>query len=410
MQCLDDFRLSFKGRDFLPLMVGGMGTNISTANLVLAIEKLGGMAHLSDAMLPDVADREIGTHFTKEKTIRFKSMIEEADKTEEKFNLEALSRVSKQYFSDVMEKATGKGLVLVNCMEKLTMNDPIATLRARLNAALDAGVDGITMSAGLHLSSLKLMQDNPRFNDALFGLVVSSARALNLFMKRTAFIGRKLDYVVVEGPLAGGHLGFGEDWRNFKLEDIVKDVVKLVKDTGLNVPVLGAGGIFSGKEAVDLMKKTGASGIQAATRFTIAQESGLPDPVKQVYIDAKDEDVEVNHASPTGYLMRMLKNSPALTANNRPNCESYGYMLHTLKSGWKTRPRRPNAACARICAITKCGRAVRALAGSRRQRLEVKTGSGFFRRPNKSSTTIDWPKQIDNQERGAKVSSASFAR
>ena len=76
MQCLDDFRLSFKGREFLPLMVGGMGTNISTANLVLAIEKLGGMAHLSDAMLPDVADREIGTHFTKEKTIRFKSMIQ----------------------------------------------------------------------------------------------------------------------------------------------------------------------------------------------------------------------------------------------------------------------------------------------------------------------------------------------
>ena len=103
MQCLDDFRLSFKGREFLPLMVGGMGTNISTANLVLAIEKLGGMAHLSDAMLPDVADREIGTHFTKEKTIRFKSMIQEADKTEEKFNLEALSRVSKQYFADVME-------------------------------------------------------------------------------------------------------------------------------------------------------------------------------------------------------------------------------------------------------------------------------------------------------------------
>ena len=90
MQCLDDFRLSFKGREFLPLMVGGMGTNISTANLVLAIEKLGGMAHLSDAMLPDVADREIGTHFTKEKSIFFKSMIQEADKTEEKFNLEAI--------------------------------------------------------------------------------------------------------------------------------------------------------------------------------------------------------------------------------------------------------------------------------------------------------------------------------
>ena len=57
MTCLNDFSLSFKGRDFLPLMVGGMGTNISTAELVLAIEKLGGIAHLSDAMLPDVADK-----------------------------------------------------------------------------------------------------------------------------------------------------------------------------------------------------------------------------------------------------------------------------------------------------------------------------------------------------------------
>lgn len=327
MQCLDDFRLKLKDREFLPLMVGGMGTNISTADLVLAVEKLGGIAHLSDAMLPDVADREIGTHFTKEKTILFKSKISNPDKSDVKFNLESLAKVSKEYFTDVMEKATGKGLVLVNCMEKLTMNDPIATLKTRLNAALDAGVDGITMSAGLHLSSLKLVQDNPRFNDALFGLVVSSARALNLFLKRTSSIGRKLDYIVVEGPLAGGHLGFGEDWKNFKLENIVKDVVGLVRQTGLNIPVLGAGGVFSGKEAVDLMGSTGAEGVQVATRFTIAKESGLPEPVKQVYIDAKDEDVEVNHASPTGYLMRMLKNSPALTAHNRPNCESYGYML-----------------------------------------------------------------------------------
>lgn len=157
MQCLDDFRLSFKGRDFLPLMVGGMGTNISTANLVLAIEKLGGMAHLSDAMLPDVADREIGTHFTKEKTIRFKSMIEEADKTEEKFNLEALSRVSKQYFSDVMEKATGKGLVLVNCMEKLTMNDPICHAEGSIECSIGCRCRRYYDVAGLHLSSLKLM-------------------------------------------------------------------------------------------------------------------------------------------------------------------------------------------------------------------------------------------------------------
>lgn len=327
MQCLDDFRLNFKKGEYLPIMVGGMGTNISTAQLVLAVEKLGGIAHLSDAMLPDVADREIGTHFTKDKTIHFKSMIGQTDKSELKFDLEELGRVSRQYFQSVMEKATGKGLVLVNCMEKLTMNDALGTLKARLNAALDAGVDGITMSAGLHLSSLKLMQENPRFNDALLGLVVSSSRALNLFLKRTAAIGRKLDYIVVEGPLAGGHLGFGEDWRSYQLPNIVKDVIAAVKSAGLNIPVLGAGGVFTGEEAVNLMKETGAKGVQVATRFTIAKESGLPDAVKQIYIDATDEDVEVNHKSPTGYLMRMLKSSPAITDRHRPNCESYGYML-----------------------------------------------------------------------------------
>lgn len=327
MQCLDDFRLKLKKGEFLPLIVGGMGTNISTSELVLAVEKLGGIAHLSDAMLPDVVDRELGTHFTKEKTVQFKSMIQSQDKSAMKFDLEALGRVSRKYFSAVMEKATGKGLVLVNCMEKLTMNDAIGSLKARLNAALDGGVDGITMSAGLHLSSLKLMQENPRFKDALLGLVVSSSRALNLFLKRTASVGRKLDYIVVEGPLAGGHLGFGEDWRNYRLPDIVKDVVATVKNAGLNIPVLGAGGIFTGEDAVDLMKETGASGVQVATRFTIAKESGLPDEVKQIYIDAKDEDVEVNHKSPTGYLMRMLKSSPAISDNHRPNCESYGYML-----------------------------------------------------------------------------------
>ncbi len=74
MSCLDDYRMTLKGREFLPLMVGGMGTNISTSDLVLAIEKLGGIAHLSDAMLPVVADKELGTDFTKQKTILLKKL------------------------------------------------------------------------------------------------------------------------------------------------------------------------------------------------------------------------------------------------------------------------------------------------------------------------------------------------
>ena len=59
--CLKDLRVRLGGKDYVPLMVGGMGVNISTAEMVLAVEKLGGIAHLSDAMLMDLCDRLYGT-------------------------------------------------------------------------------------------------------------------------------------------------------------------------------------------------------------------------------------------------------------------------------------------------------------------------------------------------------------
>jgi len=71
----------------------------------------------------------------------------------------------------------------------------------------------------------------------------------------------------------------------------------------------------------------GCGGVQVATRFTVTDECGLPEKVKQEYFKAKEEDIEVNTISPTGYPMRMLKNSPAIGAGIRPNCEAYGYLL-----------------------------------------------------------------------------------
>lgn len=328
MPCLNDFRILFKGKEYLPLMVGGMGVNISTAQLVLAIEKLGGIAHLSDAMLPVVTDRELGTQFTSERTKRLKFNIDNRDKTENVFELENIRKATMDYVSGVMEKSKGAGLVLINCMEKLTMNQSLETLKTRLNAALDAGISGITLSAGLHLSSFKLMKDNPRFHDALLGIIVSSSRALNLFLKKSASTGRLPDYIVVEGPLAGGHLGFGDDWMNFSLENIVKDVKAFLANAKLNIPVFAAGGIFSGSDATHYVKDIGADGVQVATRFTVAQESGLPTPVKEAYLNSRAEDVVVNHSSPTGYPMRMLKYSPSLSSEVKPNCESYGYLLN----------------------------------------------------------------------------------
>jgi NAD(P)H-dependent flavin oxidoreductase YrpB (nitropropane dioxygenase family) len=67
--------------------------------------------------------------------------------------------------------------------------------------------------------------------------------------------------------------------------------------------------------------------VQVATRFTVADECGLPKKVKQEYFKASEEDIIVNTVSPTGYPMRMLRNTPAIGAGTRPNCEAYGYLL-----------------------------------------------------------------------------------
>ena len=187
MACLNDHRVTFRGKEYVPLMVGGMGTNISSAEMVLAVEKLGGIAHLSDAMLMDVADRVCGTKYIPTKTMKFAKMRGSADKKEMQFDLAQLEEATKLYIGGVMQKATGKGMVFLNVMEKLTMNDPMGSLKVRLNAALDAGIQGITLSAGLHLASFKLMSENPRFREVLLGFVVSSVRALNLILKRTAY-------------------------------------------------------------------------------------------------------------------------------------------------------------------------------------------------------------------------------
>jgi NAD(P)H-dependent flavin oxidoreductase YrpB (nitropropane dioxygenase family) len=94
----------------------------------------------------------------------------------------------------------------------------------------------------------------------------------------------------------------------------------------LNIPIIAAGGVFTGSDAVGFLEK-GAGGVQVATRFTVTHECGLPDKVKQEYFKASEEDIIVNGISPTGYPMRMLKSTPAIGSGIRPGCESYGYLL-----------------------------------------------------------------------------------
>ena len=225
-----------------------------------------------------------------------------------------------------MSRKTGPGLVFINCMEKLTMNSPRETLAVRLASALDAGIDGITLAAGLHLGSFALIEDHPRFRDARLGIIVSSLRALQLFLKKNARLDRLPDYVVVEGPLAGGHLGFGMDWADYDLATIVAEIRDWLRAEQLDIPLIPAGGIFTGSDAVAFLE-AGAAAVQVATRFTVTRECGLPDEIKQEYFKASEDDIEVNQISPTGYPMRMIKASPGIGDGIRPNCEAYGYLL-----------------------------------------------------------------------------------
>ena len=331
MNNLDQYRFQFGKKEYVPIMVGGMGVDISSQELALVASKLGGIGHISDAMSPTVTDRHYKTKFTKEKSIQYRYNIENLDKTQIKFDLENVKKAQKIYVEDTMNKKQGDGAIFVNCMEKLTMNAPNETLKARLDAAMDAGIDGITLSAGLHLSTMALVQDHPRFRDVKFGIIVSSERALKLFLKKSKRLERLPDYIIVEGPLAGGHLGFGiEDWKKHDLKTITAEVLNFLKSNDLSIPVIPAGGVFTGSDAVVYIDM-GASAVQVANRFTISKECGLPTDTKQEYLKAVEDDVIVSLISPTGYPMRILKQSPALGSGIRPNCESYGYILN--KSG-----------------------------------------------------------------------------
>lgn len=326
MKRVDDFRLKFGKTELVPLVVGGMGVDISTAQLALEAARLGGIGHLSDAMVPDVSDRRFNTSFVKDKTRRFKYNVNNLDKSAIKFDLGALAEATRRHVETTMQSKRGEGLIFVNCMEKLTMNAPRETLTVRLASALDAGIDGITLSAGLHLGSFGLIADHQRFRDAKLGIIVSSLRALQLFLRKNARLNRLPDYVVVEGPLAGGHLGFGMDWAQYDLMTITAEIVQYLRAEQLMIPVIAAGGIFTGSDAVAFLQ-AGCAAVQVATRFTVSNECGLPAKVKQEYFKANEDDIVVNTISPTGYPMRMLRNTPAIGAGVRPNCESYGYLL-----------------------------------------------------------------------------------
>lgn len=322
---LADLSLRLGLREFLPLILGGMGVNISVPELALVVANAGGIGHLSDAGAIAVSDQRYGTTFVRNRYQRNKHFSDQPSKAGMLFDLADVREATIRLVGDTMSRKRN-GAIFINVMEKLTMGSPRDTLRTRLHAAMDAAIDGITLGAGLHLGSMELLLEHPRAADTLVGIIVSSARALKLFLHRAARSGRLPDYIIVEGPLAGGHLGFDEHWAEYDLRVIMQEVLQLLAKQQLTIPVIAAGGIFTGAEGMQMIAH-GAAGIQVATRFAVTQESGLPDHVKQAFFAAEADDVVVNTISATGYPMRMLRQSPAIGSLMPPMCESYGYAL-----------------------------------------------------------------------------------
>jgi NAD(P)H-dependent flavin oxidoreductase YrpB (nitropropane dioxygenase family) len=197
------------------------------------------------------------------------------------------------------------GVLGVNIMVALT------NFADMVRTAVSEKIDIIFSGAGLPLNLPEFL--NPGSKTKLVP-IVSSGRAAGLLCKKwTEHYEYLPDAFVVEGPKAGGHLGFkvGDiDKPDFALEKLVPEVREHIREFeekyDKHIPVIAAGGIYTGADILNIMK-LGADGVQMATRFVTTDECDASDKFKQTYIDAKEEDIEII-ISPVGMPGRAINN------------------------------------------------------------------------------------------------------
>ena len=261
----------------VPIIQGGMGIGVSLGNLAGHVMKEGGMGVISAAQ-PGYNDPNFTRH-------PFES------------NIEAL----KQEIKKAREIAKGKGLLGINIMVAGERYDEYAKAIAQLD------IDAIISGAGLPLNLPELVEGSK----ALIAPIVSSGKAAMLLCKRwVSRYNRLPDFIVIEGPLAGGHLGFSWDQiRNRQLpelKDILAEVLEQVQSFGQKIPLFAAGGIYTGKDIADVINQ-GADGVQMGTRFIATHECDAHQNFKQVLLDAKEEDIDYV-ISPSGFPGRGIQN------------------------------------------------------------------------------------------------------
>ena len=273
-----------------------MGVGVSLHPLASAVAQAGGLGIISSACLDKLVARRTG------KTI---------------------NSYEAAYDEISLAKASG-GFAGINIMCALARD-----YEASVRGALDAGADAIISGAGLPMS---LPSIQPAKDTALIP-IVSSARALDLICKKWEKQGCRPDAVVLEGPLAGGHLGFKMDQielESNKLENLLPPVKDMAIKYG-NFPVIVAGGIYTHEDIVRFLRM-GADGVQMGTRFLATEESSASAAYKKAVVDSTEEDILVAHdpGSPCGLPFRVIKQSPmyvsALKKLRKPKCDK-GYVL-----------------------------------------------------------------------------------
>ena len=223
----------------------------------------------------------------------------------------------------------GKGAIAINCMALVER-----TYVPSVQGAIDGGVDIVIVGAGLPMTLPEIV------GNAQVALVpiVSSGRALELICRRWSRYGRTPDAVVLEGPLAGGHLGFKAEEvprPEFQLEAIFGPVKEVAQKNG-DFPVVVAGGIYTREDIVRWVR-AGADGVQIGTRFAATHESGASQEFKNAIVAARVEDIELARpGSPAGMPFRVIRTSPAYQeayVGGRPLLCDKQYLLHKGKDG-----------------------------------------------------------------------------
>jgi nitronate monooxygenase len=202
-------------------------------------------------------------------------------------------------------KSLTDGPIAVNIMGVLSNAKDLIQTTAR------EGVRLIVSGASLPLKLPEMVED-PR---ALLIPIISSGRAANLVLRAwDKRYQRTADAVIIEGPLAGGHLGFSveqlQEPEKYALSILLPEVLDVIKPFedkyGRKIPVIVGGGIFDGTD-IARMLQAGAAGVQMATRFVCTVECDVSAAFKQAYLDAKEEDIIIID-SPVGMPGRAIHN------------------------------------------------------------------------------------------------------